>query len=222
MRLGVKPQVFLVRLLAAFAVTYVLWIPIAPAYTHLLTLLTRLTLNATEVISGQPQTIMLVRESAEGRPAIYYRHPRFAPLESGIPPEWVQANLVLLIPLMLAVPAVSYGQRFKRLGWALLITLLLQVFDVIVTVKSFYASFPPAGYGALSRRLYQFGDAFVQAFDTQLFPFAVWAGIHFRQLLGRDPSGAASGAAKEATPTARRREGKGEARSRRDAGKAKR
>jgi|GEM_PF-1891318 len=218
MRLGIKPQVFLARLLAAFAVTYVLWIPIAPLYTQVLTVLTRVTLNATEAVSGQPRTIMLVRETAEGRPAIYYRHARFAQLESGIPAEWVQANLVLLIPLMLAVPAVSYGQRYKRLGLALLITILLQVGDVIVTVKAFYASFPPTGYGSLSRRLYQFGDAFVQAFDTQLFPFAVWAGIHFRQLLGRD----SGGDTKETTATARQPQAKREKLSRGGAAKTKR
>ena len=31
-----------------------------------------------------------------------------------IPAEWVQANLVLLIPLMLATPARSYGRSSRR------------------------------------------------------------------------------------------------------------
>ena len=31
--------------------------------------------------------------------------------------------------------------------------------------------------------MYQFLDAFVQSWDTQLFPFVIWAGINFRQLL---------------------------------------
>lgn len=187
MRLGVEPHIFFARLVAAFVVTLVVWMPAAPHYTGLLAGLTRVVLNATEAVSGQPKSQMYVRETAEGRPAIYYEHGRLPQLASGIPAEWVQANIVLLVPLMLAVPAASWSQRFKRLGLALLLAVALQVVDVIVTVKSLYASYPPAGFGNLSRRLYQFGDAFAQAFDTQLFPFAIWAGIHFRQLLGLQP-----------------------------------
>jgi len=186
MRLGIKPHVFLARLLVCFFLTYLLWIPVAPAYTHVLALVTRSFIHLTELGSGAP-TVMEVRETSEGRPAIYYRNGRFAQLESGIPAEWVQANLVLLIPLMLATPAVSYRQRFTRLGVALAIALALQVLDITMTVKALYASFPPAGYGALSRRVYQFADAFSEALDTQLFPFAIWAGIHLKQLLGRAP-----------------------------------
>jgi len=186
MRLGIKPQVFLARLLLAFAATYALWIPIAPTYTQVLATLTRATVNLSEVVSGErSRTVMFVRETDSGQSAIYYRHGRFPQLESGIAAEWVQANLVLLIPLMLAVPAATYGLRIRRLAIALLLAIVLQVLDITVTVKAFYASYPPAGYGVLSRRLYQFGDAFVQAFDTQLFPFVIWAGIHFRQLLGQ-------------------------------------
>lgn len=188
MRLGVKPHVFLARLLVAFAATYFLWIPVAPFYTRALAALTRVTLNATEVLTGQPKSIVMMRQTSEGRPAIYYAHGRFAQVESGIPAEWVQANLVLLIPLMLAVPAVSYRQRFTRLAVAVLATIVLQVLDVMVTIKALYASFPPAGYGSFARRVYQFADAFAQSFDTQLFPFLVWAGVHFNQLLGRTPA----------------------------------
>jgi hypothetical protein len=193
MRLGVKPLVFLGRLLVYFFLTYVLWIqpwiPMAPAYTHLLATLTRGFLHVTESISdphGQV-TQMDVRQTKEDRPAIFFRHRIFPDVQSGIPAEWVQANLVLLIPLMLATPARTYAQRFGRLGVALAIALMLQVLDIAVTVKSTYASFPPTGYGSFARWLYQFGDAFSQSMDTQLFPFAIWAGIHFNQLLGRTP-----------------------------------
>ena len=40
MRLGIKPVVFLFRLLVVFAFTYLLWTPIAPAYTEVLAALT--------------------------------------------------------------------------------------------------------------------------------------------------------------------------------------
>ena len=189
MRLGIKPVAFLARLLAWFFLTYLLWIPLAPVYTQLLATATRGFLHVTESLSdphGQV-TQMEVRQTQEDRPAIFFRHRVFPEVQSGIPAEWVQANLVLLIPLMLATPARSYAQRFGRLGVALAIALLLQVLDIAVTVKSTYASYPPTGYGSLARWLYQFGDAFSQAMDTQLFPFAIWAGIHFNQLLGRTP-----------------------------------
>ena len=194
MRLGVKPVVFFARLLVYFFLTYLLWIqpwiPVASGYTYLLTTVTRGFLHVTESI-GDPHgqvTQMEVRLTQDDRPAIFFRHRVFPDVQSGIPAEWVQANLVLLIPLMLATPARSYAQRFGRLGLALAIALLLQVLDIAVTVKSTYASYPPTGYGGLARWLYQFGDAFSQAMDTQLFPFAIWAGIHFNQLLGRTPS----------------------------------
>ena len=189
MRLGVKPLTFLVRLLVFFGLTYVLWIPVAPGYTYVLASLTRGFLHVTESLAdahGQV-TEMEVRQTKENRPAIFFAH-RLYPqvVQSGIPAEWVQANLVLLIPLMLAVPARSWVQRFGRLGAALGIALALQVLDIAVTVKAMYASFEPLGYGAVSSWLYQFADAFTQSMDTQLFPFAIWAGIHFKQLMGWD------------------------------------
>ena len=187
MRLGVRPIVFLGRLLLFFFLTYVLWRPLEPAYTQLLATLTSGFLHLTE-LSSNPNfnqvTDMRVRETAEGRSAIVYQHRRFPAVRDGIPAEWVQANLVLLIPLMLATPARTYQQKFKRLALALGLAVLLQVLDIAVTVKALYASSIP-GYGSVARWLYGFGNAFVQGMDTQLFPFAIWAGIHFNQLLGR-------------------------------------
>ncbi len=198
MRLGVKPAVFLGRLLVFFLLTYVCWKPLAPAYTYFLAGLTRNFLHLTE-ISSDPQlnqvTEMEVRQTTEGGLAIMYRNRIFPAIQQGIPVEWVQANLVLLIPLMLAMPAASYRQRFTRLGLALVIAVVVQVLDITVTVKSFYAhdlgEYSRIYYPGWLRRLYQFGDAFVEGMDTQLFPFAIWAGIHFNQLLGRAGQAAA-------------------------------
>jgi hypothetical protein len=188
MRLGVRPSVFLARLLGVFFLTYFLWTPLAPFYTQLLAVLTQAFLHLTE-ISRDPNlnqaTTMWVRGTG-----IFYVHRLFPQVHPpGIPAEWVQANLVLLIPLMLATPARSYGQRFGRLGLALGIALFLQVVDLTVTVKSFYASqlgtYSQYYYSSGARHVYQFADAFAESMDTQLFPFAIWAGIHFNQLLGR-------------------------------------
>lgn len=181
MRLGVKPAVFLARLLVIFFLTYVFWTPFAPAYTQLLATLTKWFLHLTE-ISRDPNWHQVTEMWVQGT-TIFYKH-RLAGMGSGIPAEWVQANLVLLIPLMLATPAQTYKQRLGRLGLALCCALMLQVLDIAVTVKSFYAS-QIGGYSDFARRLYQFGDAFAESMDTQLFPFAIWAGIHLKQLLGR-------------------------------------
>lgn len=119
---------------------------------------------------------------------IFYYHRNFKSfvpplMPQGIPAEWVMANLVLLIPLMLATPAPTWGARFGRLALALAIALVLQVIDVVVGIKAFYASTFRGYWSPWLARGYQFLDAFFQSWDTQLFPFAIWAGIHLRWLM---------------------------------------
>jgi hypothetical protein len=94
------------------------------------------------------------------------------------------ANLLLLVPLMLATPAPTWRVRFSRLALAFAIALALQVIDVIVGIKSFYAATLQGYCSPWVAKTYQFLDAFFQSWDTQLFPFAIWAGIHFKQLVG--------------------------------------
>lgn len=212
MRLGVRPAVFLGRLVVFFFLTYLLFLPLGSAYAHLLAFLTQGFLHLTE-ISSDPNlnqaTQMWARETA-----IFYVHRLFPMVHPpGIPAEWVQANLVLLIPLMLATPARSYRQRFVRLGAALAIALGLQVLDIAVTVKSFYASqlgrYSQIYYSPTLRWLYQFGDAFTESMDTQLFPFVIWAGVHFNQLLGRGtpaPTPAPAAATVASTEATRRKD----------------
>jgi hypothetical protein len=187
MRLGVKPRVFLLRAIVVFFLTYLVWSPVAPLYTRLLAFLTESFLHLTE-ISSDPNLHQVTKMWVEGT-TIFFGHRLFPNVRApGIPAEWVQANMVLLIPLMLATPAATYRQRFGRLALAIGLALLLQVLDLSVTVKSFFANElgPYSGryYSDSARWWYQFGDAFAQSMDTQLFPFAIWAGIHFRQLLG--------------------------------------
>ena len=118
--------------------------------------------------------------------AIFYNHTKFPALgiePQGIPAEWVMANLVLLVPLMLATPAPTWRARFLRLGVALAAALVLQVVDVIVVIKAFYAK--AFDWSPFWARGYQFLDAFFQSWDTQMFPVAIWAGVHLGQLLGQ-------------------------------------
>jgi hypothetical protein len=188
MRLGIKPLPFLLRLLVFFFITYFLWKPLAPAYTRLLAGLTEGFLHLTESSSDpnlQRVTVMQVRNTD-----IYFHHRLFPQVEPNpMEGDWVQANLVLLIPLMLATPAPTYRKRFTRLALALALALGSQVLDLAVTVKAFYAyalgSYSMHYYSTAARKLYGFAYAFTYAMDNQLFPFAIWAGIHFNELLGR-------------------------------------
>jgi hypothetical protein len=232
MRLRIDPLRFLLLLVAYLLVTYYLWKPVAPAYAQVLLRATQAGMWLSE-FSGDPtwhHATTLFIDRARNPTAIFYvqKHlflatpppagtsmlaflvanpdaVRVPP--QGIPAEWVMANLVLLIPLMLATPAPTWGARCGRLALALAIALGLQVFDVIVSIKSFYASTFAGAFSPFAVRVYQFLDAFVQSWDTQLFPFVIWAGIHLRLLL---PGGAAQEPAP--APTASRAERRRQAR----------
>lgn len=196
MRLGIEPHVFLGRAVVLFFVVFFLWTPLAPAYTQLLGWLTQGFLHLTE-ISSDANLHRISEVWVEGT-GIFYRNRLFPELRPpGIPAEWVQANLVLLIPLMLATPAPTWASKAKRFTLAIVLALVLQVLDLVLTIKAFHAFDLPnshLAYGNLQREVYGFADAFAQSMDTQLFPFVIWAGIHFRQLIGR-PAPAADKAA---------------------------
>lgn len=189
MRLRVDPFWFLLKLVSLFMLTYFLWKPIAPYYVDVLFHASRAGVWLTE-LSFDPAwshgtTLIQVPRHPTG---IFFVHRNFdafpTPLDpQGIPAEWVMANLVLLIPLMLATPAPSWKARFGRLALALAIALVVQVTDIVITIKAFYSSVFAGAWSAWSQQLYGLLDSFVQGFDTQLFPFAIWAGIHFRELM---------------------------------------
>ncbi len=207
MRLPINPWWFLGRLLVFFFLTFLAWKPVAPYYAQLLLQASRVGVWLAEFSTDpvwQHPTVLFI--SPERSPTAIFFVQRnlflsgpppaggvtpawlrdqaadFRIPPQGIPAEWVMANLVLLIPLMLATPAPSWRSRIVRLLLALVIALVVQVIDVILAVKVFYAS--TFNWSPFANRMYQFLDAFVQSWDTQLFPFAIWAGIHFRQLLG--------------------------------------
>ena len=189
MRLRLNPFWFLVRLVGLFLLTYLLWRPLAPVYTNVLFEASRVGVWLSE-FSLDPEwshgtTLLRTPRHPTG---IFYKHEKFdsfpTPLPpQGIPAEWIMANLVLLIPLMLATPAPTWKARLLRLGLAIGIALVVQVVDVVIAIKAFYSSLFTMRWGPFWQQLYGLLDAFVQGFDTQLFPFVIWAGIHFRELV---------------------------------------
>jgi hypothetical protein len=189
MRRPINPWWFLARLVALLIVTYLLWAPLAPAYARFLLRASQVGVWLTEFstdprFSHQTQLLMNPPRSPT---AIFYYQAALFPARGldpqGIPAEWVMANLVLLIPLMLATPAATWRSRFTKLAIALLLALSVQVFDIVVSIKSFYASNFSGLWSPFATGIYQFLDAFVQSWDTQLFPFVIWVGVNFRELL---------------------------------------
>lgn len=209
MRLRINPWWFLAKLVVFLLLAYWAWMPVAPYYTQILLRASQVGIWLTE-FSTDPAwshpTQLLVRPDISPTAIFFYQSALFARYgldPQGIPAEWIMANLVLLVPLMLATPAPTWRARCGRLAAALAIALVLQVFDVIFAIKTFYASTFAGTFSPFAGRAYQFLDAFVQSWDTQLFPFAIWAGIHLRQLL---PAGAAPAPTPAPAATASRAE----------------
>jgi len=194
MRLRTNPLVFVLKLVVLLVLTYLVWERVAPYYLRVLVPATRAGVWLSE-LSFDPlwRTGTTILTKGTG---IYYTHRNFAaftpPLEpQGIPGDWIMANVVLLVALMLATPEPSWRARVGRFVLAIVLVLVLQVVDIVVAIKVAYAGIFYSYWSAWLRKTYQFVDAFFQSFDTQLFPFAIWAGIHFRELisLGRPAAG---------------------------------
>jgi hypothetical protein len=185
MRPRINPGWFLLKLVALLVVTYMLWAPLAPYYAVFLLRVSQVAVWLTEFSTDpnwQHPTQMLIKPSVSPTALLFYQT-HFTQYASGIPAEWVMANMVLLIPLMLATPVATWRERFVKLGVALLIAVVLQVFDVVVGVKSYYAANIKGAWSPFATEVYQFLDAFVQSWDTQLFPVAIWGAVNYRQLL---------------------------------------
>jgi hypothetical protein len=189
MRLRINPWWFFARLLVFFALTYFAWHPLAPYYAQFLLRASRVGVWLTEFSTDplwQHPTELLISPQRSLTAIFYFHRTLFQQYQippQGIPAEWVMANLVLLVPLMLATPARTWRERVGKLAVALLAALVLQVADVVVGIKAFYSATFHGMWSAFATRIYQFLDAFFQSWDTQLFPFAIWAGVNFRQLL---------------------------------------
>ena len=215
MRQRIDPWRFLARLLVYFGLTYAAWQPLAPTYAQFLLRAARvgvwLTEFSTDPLWQHPTELLISPERSPT--AIFYFHRTLFQQEKllpqGIPAEWVMANLVLLIPLMLATPAPTWRARFGKLALALGVALILQVADIVVGIKAFYSATFHGMWSAFATRIYQFLDAFFQSWDTQLFPFAIWAGINLRQLLPARLVGAPAPEPTEGGRAQRRRKQRG-------------
>lgn len=187
--LRIHPLLFLGRLIALLVLTFFAWKAVAPFYTRVLLQAARACVTVTE-LSSDPlwhRGTTLFMADYQGEPVIFYAHRNFSAFRppippQGIPADWVMANVVLLLPLVLATPAPSWRTKALRIAIALALALLLQAWGIVATIKAFYANAFGFYWSPAARKLYNFLNVFVQSFDTQLFPVAIWAGIHGRWL----------------------------------------
>ncbi len=187
MLLGVKPGIFFARLLVFFALAYFAWTPIAPHYTALLARAAQVAMWFAEGFGPRATRAATSVFTRDG--GIFYTHRLFPGVHPpGIPGDWVQANMVLLLALMLATPAPTWRARTVRLLVAAAAALGLQVLGLVIAIQATWATslgvFSARYYGPVRRLVYEFADSFFQSFDTQLFPVMIWGGIHFDQLFG--------------------------------------
>ena len=168
------PWWFFAKLLVFFALTYLVLAPRSRRHTHSCCCAPRRIGVWLSEFSPRPvwsHPTMLLISPARSATAIFYLQrnlfgctfsPQGMPLTcqmppQGIPAEWIMANLVLLVPLMLATPAPSWRARVGRLALALGIALVLQVFDVVIGDQ--ITTTPPpstARSGRRRRQIYQF------------------------------------------------------------------
>ncbi|MCX8073133.1 MAG: hypothetical protein N3C12_11885 [Candidatus Binatia bacterium] len=176
MSLAVEPLKFLGRILLAFLGFFVFWLLIGSAYTAGLAVFAELVVS----IVDRPTSVW-----SSGTTLFFWPRGYQIP---GNPPsiaaEWIHANTVLLLALMIATPAPSWNAKSKRLSVALLLLLLWQVLDVVLAIEFGYATrIDPQAYSARFRYRLALLTDLAMYVDTQVVPFMIWAGIHFRQLL---------------------------------------
>jgi hypothetical protein len=168
MRPRINPWWFFVKLVALLIVTYLLWAPLAPYYAQFLLRASQVGVWLTEFATDpqwQHPTQLLIKPEISPTALLFF-DTRFTQAASGIPAEWVMANMVLLIPLMLATPARTWRERFGKLAVALSPEPVFEGTDIGVGDKGSYAQFPRR-VGAVRDRAYHL-DAFFQSWDRSL------------------------------------------------------
>lgn len=177
MRLPVDPWRFLARLSLWFVGCFLVWLYLGPWYTRLLAL-------TAEV--GASLADRATHVWSEGT-TLYFWPKGFATPQRppAIAAEWIQANTILLFAFMAATPAPTWKGKARRMSLAFLLVLAWQTLDIVLAIKFGYATqIDPRAYTERARYVYAFATNVAMYVDTQVVPFMIWAGIHFRELLG--------------------------------------
>ncbi len=178
MRLPLSAGRFLARLSIWFVFFFLVWLRVGPAYTRFLAALSSVFIS----LLFRPTDVW-------GSGTTLFFWPRGFPVPThppAIAAEWIQANTVLLLALMAATPAPSRAKKAKRIALAFGLVLAWQVLDVCLAIQFGYATqLDPGSYSARARYVYALLTNLAMYVDTQVVPFVIWAGIHFRELVAR-------------------------------------
>lgn len=100
----------------------------------------------------------------------------------------VHFPLVLLVALFLAVPDVPWRERLANLGYALLVTALFHVVDVVFWVKFVYATqlgeWSLREYGPFARNFWGMGKHLLDLPVKLALPLLLWGWFYLGRLLG--------------------------------------
>ncbi|GIW45557.1 MAG: hypothetical protein KatS3mg077_2839 [Candidatus Binatia bacterium] len=178
MSLAVDPLRFLGQLLLSFVALFFVWLFVGPWYTSFLAVLAELAVS----IADRPTAVW----SAGTALFFWPRGLALPPQPPTIAGEWIQANTILLLALMIATPAATWEKKGKRLALAFALVLLWQVTELVLAIQFGYATqVDPQAYSARARYRLALLTNLAMYVDTQVVPFMIWAGIHFRELLAR-------------------------------------
>ena len=93
-------------------------------------------------------------------------------------------ELVKLVALFLAVPAVEKRRRFENLGWALLVSVCFHILVLFFYVKFVYSTqlgaWSNEHYGAFAQNLWGFGKHLLDLPIKLALPFILWTGFYFQ------------------------------------------
>lgn len=176
MSLAVDPLRFLGRLLLSFVSLFFVWLFVGSWYTSVLAVLAELAVS----IVDRPTTVW----SAGTALFFWPRGVALPPQPPTIAGEWIQANTILLLALMIATPAATWEKKSKRLALAFALVLSWQVSELVLAIRFGYATeVDPQAYSAGARYRLALLTNLAMYVDTQVVPFMIWAALHFRELL---------------------------------------
>ena len=162
---------------------WLLWAAFTPFYNRFLLTAAENLLHVVEA----PDVTDLV---PQGRHDAWVLRRDFPPVRSrvhGFRVTDVHFHLVLLGALFLAVPGVPWRRRLESLGWAVLATVLFDLFLCFVRVQAVYATalgdWSLAHYGPVARNAWGLARHLLDLPFKLALPLLLWAAFYLDQLL---------------------------------------
>ena len=102
--------------------------------------------------------------------------------------HWIHHNTIILLSLMLATSGIGFFQKTKRLSLAWILLFFSHVVFLLVEIKCLYAmqfgKWSRIHYSNFQVYFYYWWKKFIGVVGSQSFPFVIWAGLNFRDILG--------------------------------------